>query len=70
MGLTMSQKQAVTKQMRHKYNKAGKKEKGEILDSLIEPAKYGRSYAYRTLSNSSKANILEESGGSNHELTL
>jgi hypothetical protein len=34
MGLTMNQKQAVTKQISEKYNKATKKEKGEMLDAL------------------------------------
>ena len=34
MGLTMQEKQAVTKQLALAYNKASKKEKGKILDWL------------------------------------
>ena len=34
MGLTMREKQAVTRQMATEYTKATKKQKGRILDSL------------------------------------
>ena len=36
MSLTMKQKQAVTKQLALTYKRAGKKEKGKILDTVIE----------------------------------
>jgi transposase InsO family protein len=49
MGLTMSQRQAVTKQMALKYKRATKKQKGEILDTLTELTGYNRSYAARVL---------------------
>ena len=49
MGLTMREKQAVTRQMATEYTKATKKQKGRILDSLIELTGYNRSYAARVL---------------------
>jgi hypothetical protein len=49
MGLTMSQRQAVTKEMALKYKRATKKQKGEILDTLTELTGYNRSYAARVL---------------------
>jgi len=36
MGLTMKEKQAVTKQLALSYKRARKKEKGKILDTVIE----------------------------------
>jgi hypothetical protein len=49
MGLTMSQRQAVTKEMALKYKRATKKQKGEILDTLTELTGYNRWYAARVL---------------------
>lgn len=49
MGLTMTEKQAVTKQLAKDYRQATKKEKGRILDTLIELAGYNRFYAARVL---------------------
>jgi len=45
----MKQKQAVTKQLALSYKRAGKKEKGKILDTVIELTGYNRSYASRVL---------------------
>ncbi len=36
MGLTMKEKQAVTKQLALSYKRAGKKDKGKIVDTVIE----------------------------------
>jgi len=41
MGLTMKEKQAVTKQLAFTYKRAGKKEKGKILHTVIELQKEG-----------------------------
>jgi len=49
MPLTMKERQAVTKQLATTYNRAPKKEKGRILDTLIDLAGYNRSYAARVL---------------------
>ena len=43
MALTMKEKQAVTKQLALKYKRARKKDKGKILDTVIELAGYNRS---------------------------
>ena len=42
MGLTMKEKQAVTKQLALNYKRAGKKEKGKILDTVIELTRYDK----------------------------
>ena len=47
MGLTMKQRQAVTRQMAPGYKRATKKQKGAILDTLTELTTYNRSYAAR-----------------------
>jgi len=49
MGLTMKQRQAVTKEMGLKYKRATKKQKGAILDTLTELTGYNRCYAARVL---------------------
>ncbi len=36
MGLTMKEKQAVTRERALEYNRASKKRKGEILDSVVQ----------------------------------
>jgi hypothetical protein len=48
--LNMSQRQAVTKELKLLYQKAGKKEKGEIIDRLTELTGYHRHYAAFKLS--------------------
>jgi hypothetical protein len=45
----MKERKAVTKQLATTYNRAPKKEKGKILDTLIDLAGYNRSYAARVL---------------------
>lgn len=49
MGLTMRERQAVTKGLALKYRRARKKEKGAILDTLTGLTGYNRSYAARVL---------------------
>jgi len=49
MGLTMKEKQAVTREMALEYKRATKTQKGEILDSLVRLTEYNRSYAARVL---------------------
>lgn len=45
MGLSMSERQAVTKEVASRYQKAPKKQKGAILDELVALTGYHRSYA-------------------------
>ena len=54
MGLTMEHKKAITDEMAKRYKKASKKQKGRILDELVELTKYNRKYASWVLSNSGK----------------
>ena len=49
MSLTMTERQAVTRQMAMEYKKATKGRKGIILDTLIQLTGYNRSYAARML---------------------
>ena len=50
MGLTMKEKKAVTRQVRSRYLKAGRKEKSAILDEFIKITGYkNRKYALRLL---------------------
>ena len=58
MALAMQEKQAVTKQLALKYKRARKKEKGKILDTVIDLAGYNRSYAARVLRERAKPKVL------------
>ncbi len=70
MGLLMKEKQAVTKQLALKYKRAGKKEKGAILDGLIELTKYNRNYAARALRQRVQPKILGKGKAGKVEITL
>ena len=58
MGLTMKEKQAVTRQMAEEYKRSTKKRKGEILDTLTELTGYNRSYAARVLRRRARTVVL------------
>jgi len=58
MGLTMREKQAVTREMALEYKHATKKRKGEILDSLVGLTEYNRSYAARVLRQRSREVVV------------
>lgn len=58
MSLTMKQRQAVTKQLALEYKRAGKKRKGEILESVTQLADYNRSYAARVLRQRARPTVL------------
>ena len=51
MGLTMSEKRAVTDEVVRRYRKASKKEKGVILDEFVKTTGYKRKYAIQLLSS-------------------
>jgi len=58
MGLTMKEKQAVTRQRALEYKRATKKRKGSILDSLVQLTRYNRSYAARALRQRARGVVL------------
>lgn len=49
MGLSMSERRAVTKAMRTKYAKGSKSEKGEVLDALCQATGWHRDHARKAL---------------------
>ncbi len=51
MGLSMKEKKAVSKQVAHRYRKARKKEKKQILDEFVQITGYTRWYASHVLRN-------------------
>ena len=70
MRLTMKEKQAVTKQLALTYKRTGKKEKGKILDTVIELAGYNRSYASRVLRQRAKPRVLGKGQRGKVQITL
>ena len=60
MGLTMKEKQAVTRQMALEYNRATKTQKGDILGTLIRLTGYTRSYAARVLRDRARYVVVEQ----------
>lgn len=63
MGLTMKEKQAVTRELAQGYRRAKKEEKGRILNSLVELTQYNRSYAARILRQSATPRVLAQGKG-------
>ena len=51
MALSMHERQAITREMAHRYRRAGKRERGLMLDELCALSGYNRSYAARLLRN-------------------
>lgn len=49
MGLTMGQRQAVTKTIATRYRRAGKAEKGRVLDELCATTGWHRNHARKAL---------------------
>lgn len=51
MGLTMHERHAVIRELRSRFHHARKKERGQILDSVVHLTRYTRSYAAYILRN-------------------
>ena len=49
MALSMHERQAITREMAHRYRRAGKRGRGLMLDELCALSGYNRSYAARRL---------------------
>ena len=54
MGLTMHERHSVTRELAHRYQKATKKERGQILDEFTQVTGYTRCYARFILRNSGR----------------
>jgi len=70
MGLTMKQKQAVTRQMAEEYRRSTKKRKGEILDTVTKLTGYNRSYAARVLRQRARPVVLGRTTVNGRKVTL
>jgi len=66
----MKEKQAVTKQLALNYKRARKKEKGKILDTVIELAGYNRSYAARVLRERATPKVIGKVRKGKRTITL
>jgi hypothetical protein len=62
MGLDMHTKRKIIEVTYRRYQKAGKKEKGKILDEFRETTGYNRDYAAHVLANWGKARYLSVDG--------
>jgi hydrogenase maturation factor len=51
MGLSMQEKKALTREVIKRYQRAGKKEKTEILNELVKTTGYNRKYVLHVLAN-------------------
>jgi len=59
--LKLSERKAVTKELKKKYKSSSKKGRGEILDWLVEVAGYNRNYAARLLRGKVKSTYVHKS---------
>jgi hypothetical protein len=70
MGLTMKEKQAVTRQMALEYKRATKAQKGDILDTLLQLTGYTRSYAARVLRDRARVVVVGQAVVDGAQVTL
>ena len=61
MRLKLSERKAVTKELKKKYKSSSKRQKGEILDWLVEVSGYNRNYAARLLRDKVKSTYVHKS---------
>ena len=62
MGLTMSERKALTSQTAARYRKSTKKEKGKILDEFVAATDHTRKYASWLLRNWGKKTLVRLDG--------
>lgn len=63
MVLTMSEKQAITRELADRYRRAGRKAKGAILDQVVDLTGYSRCYATQALRNYGRRAPFETDAG-------
>ena len=66
--LTMKQRIALTKVVKKRYQKAGKKEKTKILSELVANCGYNRSYARRILGSLKRERKMDRKGRNGKKL--
>jgi len=64
MVLTMSEKQAITRELADRYRRAGRKAKGAILDQVVDLTGYNRCYATQVLLSHSRRVLPVTDAGS------
>jgi len=62
MGLSMQEKKALTREISKRYQKAGKKEKTEILNELVKTTGYNRKYVLHVLANWGRTVVASTNG--------
>jgi hypothetical protein len=62
MGLTMKERQALTRETCVRYRKSRKKDKSKILDEFVKNTGYNRNYALHLLANWGKTAVLKLAG--------
>jgi hypothetical protein len=62
MGLTMKEKQALTREISVRYRKSRKKDKSKILDEFVQNTGYNRNYALHLLANWGKPEVVKLAG--------
>jgi hypothetical protein len=62
MGLTMKEKQSLTRITSTRYRKSGKKEKSVILNEFCQSTGYNRKYALHLLANWGKSEVIKLAG--------
>lgn len=62
MGLTVSQRKAVTKTIATRYARANKVGKGRILDELCAMTGWHRNHARKALKNALRPNVIKARG--------
>ena len=62
MGLTMSEKRALTEEVVRRYRRAGKKQKGVIVGEFVESTGYQRKYAIHLLNSWGRTRVVRIDG--------
>jgi hypothetical protein len=61
MGLTMNERKSLVRETARRYQRAGKKQKGYILEEFLHSTGYNRKYAIHILANEGKTSWTRRS---------